>query len=120
MIGSLVARARSLWRGLRHRSDVEAEMHEEFRFHVDARVEDLVGAGLSRAEAIRRASIEFGSFERYKDEARASRGLKLFDELALIPARASARRYGTVRVAAAERCGRSRSEPSAPRDHAAR
>ena len=82
MIAGLAARARSLWRGLTRRSDVEAEMHEEFRFHVDARVEDLVRAGFSRPEATRRASIEFGNFERYKDEARASRGLRPFDELA--------------------------------------
>ena len=81
MIAGIAARARSLWRGLTRRSDVEAEMQEEFRFHVDARVDDLVGTGVSRAEAVRRASIEFGSFERFKDEARASRGLRFFDEL---------------------------------------
>jgi predicted permease len=82
MIDSVVARMRSLWRGLRHRSAVEAEMHEEFRFHVEARVDDLVHSGLTRVEAARRARIEFGSFERHKDEARAARGLRLFDELA--------------------------------------
>jgi predicted permease len=81
MIG-VAARLRSIWRGLRHRADVEAEMQEEFRFHIDARIEDLMRLGLSRAEAVRRASIEFGSFERYKDEARASRGLRFFDEIA--------------------------------------
>jgi hypothetical protein len=81
MIAGCVARMRSLCRGLVRRADVETEMHEEFRFHVDARVEDLVRAGLSRSEALRRANIEFGSFERYKHEARASRGLRLFDEL---------------------------------------
>jgi putative ABC transport system permease protein len=82
MIDGIVARLRSLWRGLARRSDVEAEMHEEFRFHLDARVDDLVRGGLSRADAVRRAGIEFGSFQRFKDEARASRGLRLFDELA--------------------------------------
>jgi putative ABC transport system permease protein len=81
MITGIAARVRSLWRGLTHRSDVEAEVHEEFRFHVDARVEDLIRTGLSRPEATRRANIEFGSFEHYKDEARAARGLRLFDEL---------------------------------------
>ena len=82
MIDGIMARLRSLWRGVRYRADVEAEMHVEVRFHVDARVEDLVRAGLSRREATRRARIEFGSFERHKDEARASRGLRPFDELA--------------------------------------
>jgi hypothetical protein len=73
MIDGIVARARLLWRGLTRRSNLEAEMHEEFRFHLDARVDDLVRAGLSRADAARRAGIEFGSFGRFKGEARASR-----------------------------------------------
>ena len=61
MIAGLVARVRSLWRGLRRRSDVEAEMDEEFRLHLELRAEDLVRSGLSPAEAARRARLEFGS-----------------------------------------------------------
>jgi hypothetical protein len=81
MIGRVVARARSLWRGLSRRSTVEAEVDEEFRIHLEMRAEDLVRAGLSPEEARRRARIEFGGVERYKDEGRAARGLEVFDEL---------------------------------------
>src|SRR5919106_2374159 len=81
MVTSLAARLRSLWRGLRRRSDVEAEMTEEFRLHLELRTADLVRSGLSRAEAARQARLEFGHAESYKQEGRESRGLKPFDEL---------------------------------------
>src|SRR6185503_11177963 len=37
--------------------------------------------GLSRAEAYRDARLEFGSVEKYKEEWRQARGLRLLDEL---------------------------------------
>ena len=81
MIAGPVARLRSLWRGLRRRGDVEAEMAEEFRLHQELRAADLVRAGLPPAEAARQARLEFGSVEWYKDEARAARGLRAVDEI---------------------------------------
>ncbi|HEV2145812.1 MAG TPA: ABC transporter permease, partial [Longimicrobiaceae bacterium] len=78
---ALLSRVRSLWWGLRRRADVEAEMEEEFRLHVELRAEDLVRSGIAPAEALRRARLEFGSTERYKEEGRESRGLRHFDEL---------------------------------------
>lgn len=81
MFSRIIARARSLWHGVRRRSDVEADMNEEFRLHVELRAQDLVRSGLTPAEASRRAHLEFGSAERHKDEARASRGLRRIDAL---------------------------------------
>jgi len=81
MIAGGLARVRSLWQGVRQRDDVEAAMDEEFRLHQELRTEDLVRAGLSPAEAARRARLEFGSPERYKDEGRQSRGLRRVDQL---------------------------------------
>src|SRR5262245_51120577 len=81
MMAGLTARLRSLWRGIRKRSAVEAEMSEEFRAHVEMRAEALQHSGLSRAAALRQARAEFGSTERYKEEARASRGLRRIDGL---------------------------------------
>ena len=64
------------------RSDVERQMADELSFHIEARAADLMSRdGLSRDEAIRRARIEFGSIEKYKDEGRASLGLRLIDDL---------------------------------------
>ncbi len=81
MIPGLVARTRSLWRGIRRGDGLRAEMDEEFRLHLELRTEDLTRSGLPPEEARRRARIEFGSTERYKDEGRESRGLRRFDDL---------------------------------------
>ena len=47
----LSARVRSLWRGIRRGADVESEMAEEFRLHVELRTADLVRGGLSPEQA---------------------------------------------------------------------
>jgi predicted permease len=73
---------RSIVRKLLRRADVEQQMADELSFHIDARATDLMSRlGLSRAEAVRQARMEFGSVEKYKDEARASLGLRLIDDL---------------------------------------
>ena len=77
----LIARLRSLWRGVRRRSQVEAEMSEEFRLHVEMHAQELKRAGMSESEALRRARAEFGSPARYLEESRASRGLHRIDAL---------------------------------------
>jgi predicted permease len=50
------------------RSRMNAEMDEEIRSHVQHRADDLERSGLLRAEAERRARIEFGAREKYKEE----------------------------------------------------
>lgn len=77
----LVARLRSLWRGLRGRDEVEERMSEEFRHHLELRTEDLIAAGIAPKEAARRARLEFGHVETHKEAARASRGLGFFDQI---------------------------------------
>jgi putative ABC transport system permease protein len=83
MLRKLHARMRSLWRGLRRRSTLEAEMSEEFMNHLALRTEDLVRRGLSHDAARRQAQLEFGHVETHKDAARASRGLRRLDEIRL-------------------------------------
>ena len=57
----LIARARSLWRGVRRGPALRADMDEEFRLHQELRAADLVRAGLSHSEARRKARLDFGS-----------------------------------------------------------
>lgn len=78
-ISRLFARIRSLSRGLRRRTDVEAEMREEFRHHLELRTEDLLRRGLSPREAARRARLEFGHLAGHEDAARAACGLHWLD-----------------------------------------
>ena len=63
ILKSLVARAR-----------FEREMRDELRLHMEHRADDLARSGLSRDEALRRARLEFGAVERYKEECRDASG----------------------------------------------
>jgi putative ABC transport system permease protein len=67
------AHLRSLASTLFHRPQTDREMDEELRSHIQIRTEDLERSGLSDAEAARRARIEFGGVERFKDEIRDTR-----------------------------------------------
>jgi len=70
----LLAYLRSLVAILFHRSPMDREMEEELRSHIESRAGDLERSGLPRAEACRRAHIEFGGVERFKEECRQERG----------------------------------------------
>jgi predicted permease len=63
------------------RSDVERDMDEELRAHIQNRAEDLERSGLPRPEAERRARVEFGGNERFKEECREAMGTHFFDAL---------------------------------------
>ncbi len=64
-----------------HRSQMNAEMEEELRAHVQHRADDLERSGLPRPEAERRARIEFGGHVRYKEETREAAGGTLVESL---------------------------------------
>jgi predicted permease len=72
---------RSLFRVFAHRRDFENGMTDELSFHIEQYAEELVQSGLSPAEAIRRARIEFGGRNSIERNCREARGLHLFDEL---------------------------------------
>src|SRR5581483_7940710 len=57
-----------------HRSEVEDDMEEELRSHIQHRADDLVRSGLDRAAAECRARIEFGGHARFKEESREALG----------------------------------------------
>src|SRR3954467_6089790 len=78
---SIPARLRSLLRGVRRSTAIDDDMEAEFRLHMEMRAEELVRSGLTPAEAVRRARLEFGSTESFKDRGRDARGLRWFDSL---------------------------------------
>ena len=63
------------------RQRFEDGVADELRFHIDAYADDLVRSGVAPAEAQRRARLELGGTEGLKEELRAARGQRLFDEL---------------------------------------
>jgi hypothetical protein len=76
----VLARLRLLARSAFRRDQLEREMSEEFGFHLERRIEDLTRAGVPPTEAARRARLEFGAREAYKEQCREARGLRFFDE----------------------------------------
>jgi predicted permease len=70
----LVNTLRALISTLFRRTGVEQEMDEEMRAHIERRAEELERSGVAREEAERRARIEFGGVERFKEECREERG----------------------------------------------
>jgi predicted permease len=76
----MLARLRSLWRLLRHRSAFERNMDDELAFHLSSRIDALVHAGFTREQAVRRARLEFGNPEAWQDSCRDARRLHLIDD----------------------------------------
>ena len=76
---NLVAWFRSVAAKFFHRSQTASEMDEELRAHIQLRADDLERSGLTRAEAERRARIEFGGYERYKEESHEALGGRLIE-----------------------------------------
>jgi predicted permease len=70
-----------LWRALSRRSTLERDMDDELRAHLEIRAADLTRSGVPAAEAARRARLEFGAVESYKESCREARGLRPFDDL---------------------------------------
>jgi putative ABC transport system permease protein len=78
---SVLSRMRSLWDGAWQSSVLGSEMDDEFRHHIELRTADLIRSGMPAGEAARRARLEFGSTERWREEGRERRGLRHLDEL---------------------------------------
>src|SRR5437763_15721004 len=72
---------RSLGARFLHRSQIETELEEELRSHIQLRADHLERSGLNRVEAERRAHIEFGGQERFKEECREAIAGNFIDDL---------------------------------------
>jgi predicted permease len=77
----LLPRLRSWFRSITHRSRLEETIEDEIRFHLEARVADLVAQGLPPQQAGRQARLELGTINTHKDNMRRSLGLRWFDDL---------------------------------------
>jgi predicted permease len=75
----LLAYLRSVAARFFHGSEVAEDMDEELQSHIQHRADDLERCGLDRAEAERRARIEFGGQERFKEECHEALGGNLLD-----------------------------------------
>jgi predicted permease len=61
------------------REQMESELDDALRFHLESHTEKLVGEGVPRHEAMRQARIAFGGMDRIKEDSRDARGLVLLE-----------------------------------------
>ena len=79
-MSDLGRRLRARVRALLKRPDVERDLDDELRFHLDMETEYQMRMGLSERDARRRAQREFGGVERYRDETRDARGVGAIED----------------------------------------
>ncbi|HLV94514.1 MAG TPA: ABC transporter permease [Candidatus Acidoferrales bacterium] len=77
----LLSSIRSFVSALFHRSRFDREMDAELRAHIEDRTKDLESAGLPHAEAVRRANLEFGGYQKFREECREALGAHFVDTL---------------------------------------
>src|SRR5690242_13459656 len=68
-------RLRSLYR----RGDLDRELEDELRFHIDAQIQQNLVAGMTLEEARSAARREFGNPALHQDECRDARGITMIE-----------------------------------------
>jgi predicted permease len=76
-----LASVRSVVSALVHRSRAESQMEEELRQHIKDQADDLERSGLARTEAERRARLQFGGYQKFKEECREASGTHFVESL---------------------------------------
>ena len=84
MMRALLPRARNLWRAWRHRDQLDADMDDEMRFHIDMEADRLMRQHrLDAVEARRRALVAFGGVAKYSEAGRDTRGVRWLEAISL-------------------------------------
>src|SRR5215471_13081305 len=68
-------------RALLHKSEVERELDEELRYHIEQQVEQNLRLGMSPEEARQAALKSFGGVEQAKERSRDARGVRWVEDL---------------------------------------
>ncbi len=69
------------FRAIFRRAEVERELDDELRDHLERESEKLVRRGLDAADATRRARLEFGGVDQVKEDVRDARGVRAFESV---------------------------------------
>jgi predicted permease len=70
------------WKSLARRGEVDRDLDDEIRYHLETQVEALVAKGMASDDAWRRVRREFGGIAQSKERCRDARGLDGLDALA--------------------------------------
>jgi predicted permease len=68
-------------RALVRRRAADRELDDELRFHLQHEIDKHVAAGMTRADATRRARLDFGGFEQVVEACRDARGITVVDTM---------------------------------------
>src|SRR5215470_11463229 len=68
------------FRRLLRRTEMDAQLERELRFHLDQHVADLIGRGHTPAEAQRQARLALGGSEQVKEKCRDARGTRWLED----------------------------------------
>ncbi|MBI3650779.1 MAG: ABC transporter permease [Acidobacteria bacterium] len=77
MLNKLKLRLRALF----HKTEMERELDEELRFHLEKEIEQNLQRGLTPEEARNAALRSFGGLEQVKEESRDTRGVRGLEEI---------------------------------------
>ncbi len=69
------------WRSLFRRTDVDRDLDDEIRYHLEQQVDELVAKGMDREEASRLVRRNFGGIEPAKERCRDARGVGAVEAL---------------------------------------
>ena len=69
------------WRSLFRRNDVERDLDDEIRYHLEQQVDELTAMGVDRDEAMRQVRKRFGGIEIAKERCRDARGVSGVENL---------------------------------------
>src|SRR5215216_6785962 len=69
------------WRALRHRDELEQELDEEMRFHLERDIEQNLKSGMTPEDARYAALRSFGGVDQSKEECRNARGVGLIENI---------------------------------------
>jgi len=76
MLSDLRYRLRAFFR----RTNVERDLDEELRFHLERQKDKYLASGMSPTEATRRVRLDFGTTDSIKDQCRDAWGIRALDE----------------------------------------
>ncbi|HKV23899.1 MAG TPA: ABC transporter permease [Candidatus Acidoferrum sp.] len=68
------------WKRLLHRDEMETKLDSELRYHLEEHERELIGKGMTPAEAHKRALLALGGFEQMKEECRDERGTRWVED----------------------------------------
>jgi putative ABC transport system permease protein len=79
IVANLASDVRYRLRAIFRRAEVERELDDELRFHLEREAATLERRGVPSDEAARRARVMFGGVDRVKEETRDARGVQLLE-----------------------------------------